>query len=232
MPFGFHLTMDTLPSGDPQAGGFRSALACIRLSLSCPFRLLHTFHLLRPARHCPRVWIWRSSFERQWDFNPPEQRAAQRTTRAPPPPQTARPGPRGLSVDRALCHHRWGFPCCVWSPMSACRRQYPGRTDGIVRPYAPIDCGLPRTYGGSAPALFFSRPAQRSLSLQPARSPSRPKRPSTPEASAASLPPLLLRLLPGGANPFPGGTFPAVDQRLSQRTQVVCIMWWSKTIAR
>ena len=59
--------------------GFRSALACVRLSLSCPFRLLHTFHLLRPARHYPRVQIWRSSFERQRDFNPPEQRAAQRT---------------------------------------------------------------------------------------------------------------------------------------------------------
>ena len=32
-----------------------------------------------------------------------------------------------------------------------------------------------------------------------------PERPSTPEASAASFPPLLLRLLPGGANQFPGG---------------------------
>src|SRR3977135_4400411 len=49
MPFGFHLTMDTLPSGDPQAGGFRSALACFRLSPSCPFGLLHTFHP-SPAR--------------------------------------------------------------------------------------------------------------------------------------------------------------------------------------
>jgi hypothetical protein len=85
MPFGFHLTMDTLPFGDPQAGGFRSALACFRLSLSCPFRLLHTFHLLRPARRYPRVRIWRSSFERQRDFNPPEQRAAQRTLRSSPP---------------------------------------------------------------------------------------------------------------------------------------------------
>jgi hypothetical protein len=28
------------------------------------------------------------------------------------------------------------------------------------------------------------------------------------------LPPLLLRLLPGGANQFPGGFTPAVDQRL------------------
>ena len=65
-------------------GGFRSALACVRLSPSCPFRLLHTFHLLRPARHYPRVWIWRSSSERQRDFNPPEQRAAQRTLRVGP----------------------------------------------------------------------------------------------------------------------------------------------------
>src|SRR5580692_2772034 len=41
-----------------------------------------------------------------------------------------------------------------------------------------------------------------------------PMRPSTPKASAASLPPLLLRLLPGGANQFPGGCTPAVDRRL------------------
>ena len=35
-----------------------------------------------------------------------------------------------------------------------------------------------------------------------------PLRPSAPEASAVSLPPLLLRLLPGGANQFPGGLLP------------------------
>jgi formate dehydrogenase subunit gamma len=34
-----------------------------------------------------------------------------------------------------------------------------------------------------------------------------PLRPSPPKASAASLPPPLLRLLPGGTNQFPGGTF-------------------------
>jgi hypothetical protein len=33
-----------------------------------------------------------------------------------------------------------------------------------------------------------------------------PMRPSTPKASAASLPPPLLRLLPGGTNQFPGGS--------------------------
>src|ERR1700746_2916420 len=50
MPFGFHLAMDTLPSGES---------------------------LLRPTTHYGRLWIWRPSFERQRDFNPPEQRAAQ-----------------------------------------------------------------------------------------------------------------------------------------------------------
>jgi hypothetical protein len=80
-PFRFHLTMDTLPSGVLLIGGFRSALICFQLSLSCPFRLLHTFHSLRPARHYPRFWIRRSSSERQRDLNPHEQRAAQHTIR-------------------------------------------------------------------------------------------------------------------------------------------------------
>src|SRR5215472_11827090 len=84
MPFRFHLTMDTLPSGEPQVGGFRSALACFRLSLSCPFRLRHTLHLLRPARSYPRVWIWHPSSGCPRDFNPPEQRAVQRTLRGSP----------------------------------------------------------------------------------------------------------------------------------------------------
>jgi len=35
----------------------------------------------RPARHYPRFWIRCSSFEHRRDFNPPEQRAAQRTLR-------------------------------------------------------------------------------------------------------------------------------------------------------
>jgi hypothetical protein len=43
----------------------------------------------------------------------------------------------------------------------------------FVRSYDSISFGLPRNRGGSAPALVFSRPAQRSLTLRPARSPSR-----------------------------------------------------------
>jgi hypothetical protein len=55
-PFGFHLTMDTLPSAVHPNGGCRSVLLCCRLSPLCPFRLLHTFRfILRPARHYPRL---------------------------------------------------------------------------------------------------------------------------------------------------------------------------------
>jgi hypothetical protein len=64
-----------------RSGGSRSALVCFRLSPSCPFRPLPTFHSSRPARHYPRFWIRRSSFERPRDLNPPDQRAAQRTLR-------------------------------------------------------------------------------------------------------------------------------------------------------
>src|SRR5438309_3317030 len=76
-----------------------------------------------------------------------------------------------------------------------------------VRSYYSVSIGLPSIRGGSAPASPVSGPAQRSLTLRPTRSPSRQMRPSTPEAPAASLPLPLLRLLPGGANQFPGGTF-------------------------
>src|ERR1039457_4131021 len=69
-----------------------------------------------------------------------------------------------------------------------------------------IDVGLPQITVGSAPALSVSRPAQRSLVLQPADSPSRLMRPSTPEAPTVLLSPPPLRLLPGGAIQFPGGS--------------------------
>ena len=39
----------TLPSGVPQAW-LQVSLGCVQLSLSCPFRRLHTFRFLRPAR--------------------------------------------------------------------------------------------------------------------------------------------------------------------------------------
>ena len=49
--------------------------------------------------------------------------------RAPPPSQSARPFSRELPVD-PYSDHRWDFPCYVWSSLPACRRHYPGRSDG------------------------------------------------------------------------------------------------------
>jgi len=46
-----------------------------------------------------------------------------------PPPHTAWPSSRELPVDPCR-DHRWGFPCCVWSPMPTCHRHYPVRFDG------------------------------------------------------------------------------------------------------
>src|SRR5215471_1472438 len=43
----------------------------------------------------------------------------------------------------------------------------------LVRSYCPINGGQPTIHGGMAPALHVSRPAQRSLTLRPADSPSR-----------------------------------------------------------
>jgi hypothetical protein len=58
--------------------------------------------------------------------------------------------------------------------MSACRRQYPGRSEGVKSLiYYSLVIGLPQVMGGSAPALPVSGPAQRSLALQPTDSPGR-----------------------------------------------------------
>ena len=126
--------------------------------------------------------------------------------RASPSPQTARPVSHEVPVAR-LCDHRWGFPCCVWSPLLACRRHYPGKSDrtcSLVLSHRHRPSPKFRRVG-SCITLFeacsaFTQVTACTLAESPLR-------PSTSEASAASLPPPLLRLLPGGTNQFPGGTF-------------------------
>jgi hypothetical protein len=80
MPFGFPSRWTPCPPKYCQQW-LQLRLGCIQLSPSCPFRRLHTFCLLRPTRNYPRFWIWRPSFERQRDFNPPGLLAAQHTLR-------------------------------------------------------------------------------------------------------------------------------------------------------
>lgn len=80
------------------------------------------------------------------------------------------------------------------------------------------DNGLPLITGGSASALVFSRPAQRSLALWPACSPSSFTEPSTPKASAASLPLRLLQLLPAGAKVAGRDSHPLENSAFARRT--------------
>jgi len=133
--------------------------------------------------------------------------------RASPLSQSARPVSRELPVD-PYCDLRWDFPCCVWSTFACMPSPIPRQFDGI--------CSLVRSHQlrpspkpgrvGSCISLFEACSAFTHVTAcMLAES---PMRPSTPKASAASLPPPLLRLLPGGANQFPGGFTPAVDHRL------------------
>jgi hypothetical protein len=127
--------------------------------------------------------------------------------RASPPSQSARPVSHELPVD-PYRDHRWDFPCCAWSTLPTCRRQYPGRSDGIcslVR-FHPLRPSPKSGRVGSCISLFEACSAFTLVTA--CKLAESPMRPSTPKASAASLPPLLLRLLPGGANQFPGGYTP------------------------
>ena len=105
MPFGFRLATDTLPSGRLQAQRLQVPLGCIRLSPSCPCRVLHTFSTLPANEDYPRFWISRSSSERERDFNPPEQYAAQRTVgfiHSPGPIRIAEMAPHSLVQNRSI----------------------------------------------------------------------------------------------------------------------------------
>jgi hypothetical protein len=88
----------------------------------------------------------------------------------------------------------------------------------LVRSYCPINFGLPSSVGGSAPALYVSRPAQRSLALRPTCSPSHQSDPLHRRLRR-------LRYLHRRSDCYRvertssrAGVSPAVDQRLSRRT--------------
>ena len=103
--------------------------------------------------------------------------------------------------------------------MHTCRRHYPGRFNGPVRSYLSVVVGLPRISGGSAPASPVSGPAQRLLTLRPVRSPSRLRDPLHRRLQR-------LRHLGHCSDCYRvertssrAGVAPAVDQRLSRRTE-------------
>src|SRR5208283_1025383 len=145
-------------------------LGCVRLSPSCPFRLLHTRLLSRPARHYPRFRIQRSSSERRGDFNPHDSRAAQRTLRTSPPPHAA-PGLSLAGVRLIIPDHAMGLPVLRTLSLCTCLRQYPGvATERRLRSPHPAVSAFPDMAVGSACTSSFSRLARRLLALRPAHS--------------------------------------------------------------
>ena len=117
----------------------------------------------------------------------------------------ARPVSRELPVDpyRDL---RWGFPCCLWSPMRTCRRHYPGRFNGACS-LVCLHCQRPSPCNSKVGSCnYFFRGLLSVHSRYGLHARGVAKRPFTPKAPTAPLPRLPLRLLPGGANQFPGGS--------------------------
>src|ERR1700693_1821985 len=153
---------------------------------------------LPPIEHICLFWTYTEAPSLRRNY------PASSVLRASPPSQSARPVSHELPVDPNR-NHRWDFPCCVWSTLHACRRQYPGRSDGIyslVRFHQLRPSPKPGRVGSCITLFEACSAFTHVTACMLAKS---PMRPSTPKASAASLPPLLLRLLPGGANQFPGG---------------------------
>ena len=112
--------------------------------------------------------------------------------RASPPPQAARPIPRGRPVEgHAPSPH--GFPvlrsisvyrhAVVNTPVARWVLIARGTAYSTRFPFIPSDGGLPHTDERSATTLDVSRPAQRSLAITACRLAESPKRPVCLEGS-------------------------------------------------
>jgi regulatory LuxR family protein len=105
-------------------------LGCVQLSPSCPFRP-RPYLPLSPASEAanPASWIWRPSFARQRDFNPPQRRAAQGHT-------SSLPTIRSESVEREVQRQESAY-FMLRLPRRCCRP----------------DCGHPVNAGGTRDTL-------------------------------------------------------------------------------
>jgi len=79
-------------------------------------------------------------------------------------------------VEAATLAHD-GPPPITRTTVPTCRAQYPGGSSGCACRLLPRSRSLPKWVGWSASALSLPRPAQASLTLRPAGSLSRPRRP-------------------------------------------------------
>ena len=110
------------------------------------------------------------------------------------------PGLSLAGVRLVIPDHALGLPVFRASSLCTCRRHYPGAASGRTASLMhPAVSAFPERVVGSACASSVSRIAQRSLTLRPAHLRGHQFVTRYPKASAISLPPWLLRLLPAGA---------------------------------
>jgi len=148
----------------------------------------------RPARHYPRLWIWCSPSEHQWDFNPPEHVAAQRTLWAGPTPGRGRRAVMDSHTPlRDAAAHHAGSPGILTPSVDARPPQSP-RTARCVRllvTSAPV-AGF-STFGSLAAAIGFTRPNRvrlrwaRAFALVACEQLARPPSPTGPTRFARSV---------------------------------------------
>jgi hypothetical protein len=119
-----------------------------------------------------------------------------------------------LAITAGTSHVAYG-PLCL----HAVANTPAGRME-LVRSYDSIRFGRPRTRGGSAPALVFSRPAQRSLTLRPACSPSRQCDPLHRRLQQLRCLRRCFDCYRVERTSSRAGLTPAVDHHLSRRTRV------------
>jgi hypothetical protein len=163
--------MDTLPSGvlPAVASGPSWLVSSFRLRARLDFSIPSAFSGQRGCQ--PRFWIWLPSFGRQRDFNPPEQRAAQRTLPAPPPPSRLPPLSRcfrlyGLLLRPLPRRDEEGFSSCSVHPYHRAVATTPPECRA-ASVSCVASCCLRPTSGGSASGVRRFEATLRSLSLRP-----------------------------------------------------------------
>jgi hypothetical protein len=145
-----------------------------------------------------------------------------RYLRASPPPQAAQSDSHESPVDpsaiTAGASRVASGPRCLHAVATT-----PAGPIKPVRSYCSIGIGLPRCLGRSAPAFDFSRPAQRSLALRPACSPSRHATLFT-EGFSGFVTSTTASIVTGRNEPAPGRDFhPLWTSAFSRRTEHVVI---------
>ena len=122
---------------------------------------------------------------------------------------------------RRHASHPEGLPVLHTIPLSHMPSPLPRRNRWVrVSLSFPNGGGLPRITGGSASALPFSRPAQRSLHVTACTLAESLTDPFTSEASAASLPPPPFRLLPAGTTLAGWDSHPLGPCTFARRTEM------------